>query len=261
MRKFRPVVIFLVINQLNTANRLCYLACNKKEHGRLQAMKAGSLGTFVISWAQVEVDGLPAPSLDTLIVGAVWRWHGESIRVDGSSRVLLLSDAINSEELHQRAARTVRRLIGQAQVDAPQGAVTDRLIDGGFDLTDGVRKYEMTVIDCPNGGAPLIMAIGEMPPRRNQSLGCFDTSVFGSHRPRGKDRRRDLFRAGHPYPHAERDRSGRDPVRRRLGPDQRQRCAADQMGRLAPCFGRTSLCHAPLAARAVAGRGLGRGRA
>lgn len=32
-------------------------------------MKTGSLGTFVISWSQTEVDGLKAAPLDVLAVG------------------------------------------------------------------------------------------------------------------------------------------------------------------------------------------------
>ena len=77
-------------------------------------MKTGSLGTFVISWSQTEVDGLKAASLDLLSVGAVWRWTGAAVRVDGPQGLLLLEQAEGAADLRKRAARLVRRLVGVA---------------------------------------------------------------------------------------------------------------------------------------------------
>lgn len=77
-------------------------------------MKTGSLGTFVISWSQTEVDGLKAASLDLLTVGAAWRWTGAAVRVDGPQGLLLLERAEGAADLRKRAARMVRRLVGAA---------------------------------------------------------------------------------------------------------------------------------------------------
>lgn len=129
-------------------------------------METGNLRTFVIAWSQIEVDGLCSAPLSALTIGATWRWSGEAVCVDGPRNVLLLDHAIGQDELHHRAARKVRRLIGYvAGQDFGHAAEhKDRLFDGGFDVTDGLRKYEMTVIDTPTLGVPLVMCLGAMPP-------------------------------------------------------------------------------------------------
>ncbi|WP_417243447.1 Hint domain-containing protein [Celeribacter sp.] len=129
-------------------------------------METGSLSTFVIAWSQIEVDGLETAPLSALTIGATWRWSGNAVCVDGPRDVLLLDHAIGHNELHQRAARKVRRLIGTAADGAGGGfhGSRDRLFDGGFDITDGVTRYEMTVIDTPVLGVPLVMCLGAMPP-------------------------------------------------------------------------------------------------
>ena len=73
-------------------------------------MKTGFKGTFVISWAQTEVDGVQAAPLDVLNVGASWRWTGDAVRVDGPQSVLVLEGAEGVIDVRQRAARMVRRL-------------------------------------------------------------------------------------------------------------------------------------------------------
>ena len=77
-------------------------------------MKTGSLGTFVISWSQTEVDGLRAAPLDVLAVGTTWRWSGAAVRVDGPQGLLLLEKAEGAADIRKRAARMVRRLVGVA---------------------------------------------------------------------------------------------------------------------------------------------------
>ena len=71
-------------------------------------MKTGSLGTFVISWSQTEVDGLKAPPLDVLAVGTTWRWSGAAVRVDGPQGLLLLEGAEGAADIRKRAARMGR---------------------------------------------------------------------------------------------------------------------------------------------------------
>ncbi|MBU2868102.1 Hint domain-containing protein [Pacificibacter marinus] len=131
-------------------------------------MRTGFSGTFVIAWTQVEVEGLTRASLTALTTGALWRWSGDAVCVDGPRDVLVLDGAIGKAELHQRAAQSVRRLIGAAVAGAPiyhDPEARTRLFDGGFDVTDGVKRYEITLIDTPDLGAPLLMFIGEMPPK------------------------------------------------------------------------------------------------
>ncbi|AJE48379.1 Hint domain-containing protein [Celeribacter indicus] len=130
-------------------------------------MRTGYSGTFVIAWTQGELDGLPNAPLSALAVGATWRWSGEAVCVDGARDVYVLEGAIGQAELHQRAAQSVRRLIGTAVAGAPvyrDELLRERLFDGGFDVTDGTRRYEITVIDTPGLGVPLLMFLGEMPP-------------------------------------------------------------------------------------------------
>lgn len=128
-------------------------------------MEAGFAGTFVIAWSQVEIDGIAQAPLSAVRVGATVRWSGGAVCVEGAKGALVLDHAIGNAELHQRAALMVRRLVGHA-LDSQQPPVgpQDRLIDGGFDLTDGLKRYEVTLIDLPEMGAPLLMCLGEVPP-------------------------------------------------------------------------------------------------
>ena len=131
-------------------------------------MKTGFKGTFVISWAQTEVDGLQAAPLNVLIVGASWRWSGDAVRVDAPQSVLVLEGAEGVIDVRQRAAKMVRRLIGAAIAPPKaENANTDFYQDDGdqsFVVTDGRRSYLATLIPVPDTGARLIMFLGEVPP-------------------------------------------------------------------------------------------------
>lgn len=136
-------------------------------------MKTGSLGTFVISWSQTEVDGLKAASLDLLSVGATWRWIGAAVRVDGPQGVLLLEGAEGAADIRKRAARMVRRLVGvavggAAAGDDPavglQGDAAQDLTEQGFVVTDGHQSFTVTIIPVPDTGARLLMVVGDLPP-------------------------------------------------------------------------------------------------
>lgn len=131
-------------------------------------MKTGFHGTFVISWSQTELDGLAAASVDLLTVGALWQWHGEATRVDGPSDVLVLGRSEETERLRRHAARAVRRLVyvamarqGSARIPQPDAPLLDR----GFAVTDGLRSYTATMIEVPDREIPLLMFIGDLPPR------------------------------------------------------------------------------------------------
>jgi len=135
-------------------------------------------GTFVIAWAQSEVDGHANAPLTTLIKGAQWRWGGELVDVSGARDVLVLDNAIGQAELQQRASRSVRRLLGTAspEYSAYDDASRERLFDGGFDITDGLKRYEASFIDDPVLGSPLVMFVGEVPPA-NTDLWVIDAHI------------------------------------------------------------------------------------
>lgn len=131
----------------------------------------GFHGTFVISWAQTELDGLAAAPLSTLAVGATWTWGGDPVRVDGPGSILVLGPTEETSMLRAQAARAVRRLVGTALADAaadrqavPGTAPDDPLLESGFVLTDGIRRYTATLIEVPGRRAPLLMFLGGMPP-------------------------------------------------------------------------------------------------
>ena len=126
----------------------------------------GFQGTFVISWAQTEVDGLAIPPRGAIGVGASWRWSGTAVRVDGPQDVLQLNDAEGEADFRKRAARKVVRLVGLAMAGPGTRAPdTDApLFEYGFEVTDGYRSYSLTLIEVGSGHAPLLMALDGVPP-------------------------------------------------------------------------------------------------
>ena len=148
-------------------------------------MKTGSLGTFVISWSQTEVDGLKAASLDLLAVGAAWRWTGAAVRVDGPQGLLLLEGAEGAADIRKRAARMVRRLVGaavgtEAEPDAFAAEVIPEMPEQGFIVTDGHQSFTVTIIAVPDTGARLWMLVGDLPPS-DQDLWVVRTSIDRTH--------------------------------------------------------------------------------
>lgn len=133
-------------------------------------MKTGLGGTFVIPWAQTELEGIAAPPTHLLTAGATWRWTGQTLRLDGAGELLRLEDALGQDDLRRRAARVARRLVGAVPQSAPtrpgRGAdLADLAPDNGFLVTDGRRAYTVCRIDPPGTGGPLALFTGEIPPR------------------------------------------------------------------------------------------------
>lgn len=134
-------------------------------------MNTGSLGTFVISWTNSEIDGVQSAPLSLLNVGATWRYSGPVVRVGGPQDVLVLDDAEGAVEMRQRAARTVRRLVGTAL--AGRMGQGDALLDDdtmpdmpdrSFIVTDGHKSFTLSLIAVPDTGSHLLMVVGELPP-------------------------------------------------------------------------------------------------
>ncbi|MGA1179589.1 MAG: Hint domain-containing protein [Marivivens sp.] len=131
-------------------------------------MKTGFQGTFVISWSQTELDGRWAAPSQALRVGSVWAWTGEAVRVDGPAGVLPLGASEGHADLHARAALSVRRLLRMVDAEAGRkdsAADSDPLFDKSFRVTDGRATWTITVIETGVGRHPLLMFVGEIPPR------------------------------------------------------------------------------------------------
>ncbi len=130
-------------------------------------MEAGYRGTFVISWAQTEIDGRLNAPVATLGVGSSWRWSGEMLRVDGPPGVLLLERGPAEADLRRRAARGVHRLVGAAMAPGTVSgdiAVEDGVLNVGFEVTDGHKSHVLTLIEVGPEASPLIMFAGAPPP-------------------------------------------------------------------------------------------------
>lgn len=146
--------------------------------------------TFVLSWAQTEVDGIAAAPCALLAVGATWRWAGQAVRVDGPADVLVLGHAEGMDELRRRAARMVRRLVGAAlgpgpglrpARDLPETA--EPAPEHGFSVTDGRRVYTLTLVAVPGTGARLLVAVGDLPPA-DTDLWVVSASLAAAEAPR-----------------------------------------------------------------------------
>lgn len=129
-------------------------------------MGTGFVGTFVISWSQTTLDGQRSAPVDSLAVGATWVWSGQAVRVDGPTGLLQLDQAEGDANIRQRAARSVRRLVGAAVEDLPgigNSSEIDPLMDSHFVVSDGVRSYSVTLIEVGAGARPLLMFLDTVP--------------------------------------------------------------------------------------------------
>ncbi len=130
-------------------------------------MKTGYRGTFVISWAQSEIDGLANAAKTALGMGAIWRWTGAPLRVDGPQNILELTNASGEADLRRRAAKMVHKLVGAAmdpQVALDETPVDDPLLNMGFKVTDGHQSFTITLIEAGPGRTPLLMFVDDVPP-------------------------------------------------------------------------------------------------
>ncbi|MDZ7905889.1 MAG: Hint domain-containing protein [Cypionkella sp.] len=148
-------------------------------------MNSGSLGTFVISWAQTEIDGVQSAPMSLLAVGATWRFTGPVVCVDRAQDVLILDGAEGAADMRRRAARTVRRLVGAAVGQSLQGSdaaefETGQLPEQSFIVTDGMQSYTLTLICVPDTGTNLLMVLGDLPPA-DQDLWVVRAAVDTTH--------------------------------------------------------------------------------
>ncbi|MEM8802208.1 MAG: Hint domain-containing protein [Pseudomonadota bacterium] len=130
-------------------------------------MMARPEGTFVISWAQTEIDGLCGAPISALDAGAIWTWRGDPVRIDEAMGCTGPWQAYSQDQQRQRAAASARRIVARAL--AQEGMRTPFIddmaeFDRAFSLTDGSRVWTATLIELPETARPLLMFTGQMPP-------------------------------------------------------------------------------------------------
>ncbi|TMV11639.1 Hint domain-containing protein [Arenibacterium halophilum] len=136
-------------------------------------MGTGFRGAFVLSWSQTELDGLDAAPVGSLQVGASWAWRGEAVRIDGPNDVFRPDRANEDTDLRRRAARKVGRLLGAVARDQGARPPVDETERGLFDetfftVTNGARSYRVTLIPLGGSQPPLLMFVGDPPPRETE---------------------------------------------------------------------------------------------
>lgn len=124
----------------------------------------GYRGTFVLAWGQTEIDGVRGAPVVALARGAVWRRHGEAVRIDGATGVLELGDALGARELRRRAARGLRKVLGEVLDLGPGLPEPDDDGENGFVLTDGTRSFEAMLVHLPGRAEPLVVFANGLPP-------------------------------------------------------------------------------------------------
>ncbi len=130
-------------------------------------MRTGLKGAFVISWAQTELDGLRGAETGKMSAGTAWRWHGDTVQIDGPKGLLVLGDAIGMANLRAGAARKVRKVYGESlgtRKDLRDVDIGDVSPEYGFVLTDGKITYDVMLIDLGRGTPPLLVFRDDIPP-------------------------------------------------------------------------------------------------
>lgn len=131
-------------------------------------MQTGLSGTYVIPWAQTEIDGQQSPPVSEIAVGRAWRWTGDALRVDGPQALLPLGDAEGQAELRARAAQTARRILRSVDADTSgldPVALEEPLFDKTIQLTNGLKTWDITLVPLGPGRKPLLLFQADMPPR------------------------------------------------------------------------------------------------
>ncbi len=130
-------------------------------------MMAGPEGTFVISWAQTEIDGIVGAPVASLSEDAIWIWRGEPVRIDGATGSFGHHGLVASSDHRKRAAASARRIVARALVlEGVRTPFVDDVVefDRAFTVTDGMRSWTATLIEMPEIARPLLMFAGQMPP-------------------------------------------------------------------------------------------------
>lgn len=127
----------------------------------------GAIGSFVVSWAQTQIDEISAGPVGCIVVGGKWRWSGTALCLEQSGSTAPALDATRPEYIRTQTAKALRFLTAQT---LPSGALCDSTLletpvhNRGFAVTDGRRRYTATLLELPELARPLLLFVGYLPP-------------------------------------------------------------------------------------------------
>ena len=135
-------------------------------------MIAGTARTFVVSWSQTELDGLPDCPVDGLQEGSAWLWRGLSIPISVPDDIQTYGNSAAFAEAgssRRAAAAMVHRLVGgpaSRPLTAAYGqpGSDDALADSYFVVSNGAQIFTVTIIPVGPGAPPLLMFHQSIPP-------------------------------------------------------------------------------------------------
>lgn len=129
-------------------------------------MKTGFKGTYIISWAQSEIDGIVGAPVADIGIGTTWRWTGTPMRVDAPRDILILGNSLEIDQMSRRAALRAQKLLGLAVDTVPINPAEDdnTLFDACFDVTDGYERYRVTLIALEGSTQPILLFADTIPP-------------------------------------------------------------------------------------------------
>ncbi|MEM6888634.1 MAG: Hint domain-containing protein [Pseudomonadota bacterium] len=135
-------------------------------------MRAGTSSTVLISWTQTEIDGLEAGAWDDLSIGSAWLWHGP---IEAADAALACGSTLCKESdtrlARKAAAQGVFGLVRKALQPRDQTTVNPlSMQDRYFVVTDGAKRYTITLIETGPSRSPLLMFFNAMPPRDTELL-------------------------------------------------------------------------------------------
>jgi hypothetical protein len=120
---------------------------------------------YLISWSQTCVEGLRSPPVAALESGLSWSWTGEPVALDTAECGL---DVGGPNVFRRRALRAVRRLLGKSLPPVRPVSGTefgDVAVSRDFTVSCGRRDYRVSLVEVPEAARPLLLFVGEMPPR------------------------------------------------------------------------------------------------
>jgi hypothetical protein len=125
-------------------------------------------GTYVVPFAQVEIDGVRGGVPQALAVGSVLRWQGDPVRLGGAPESAILDIFDGGVDIRRRARRSVGRffggMAGMGMHNLPDVSADDPQVPHGLVVTDGHRKYPLALIETETRGA-VVAFPGGLPPR------------------------------------------------------------------------------------------------
>lgn len=120
-------------------------------------------GLFLLSWAETQIDGEGGVPLDQVQPGASWLRWGDAVDLAPASRLAPPGRYATSQAYRNAATSEARRI-----VDAALGERAHRIANTRsrtLTLTEGQNSWLATVIDAARPSAPLLLFLGDPPPK------------------------------------------------------------------------------------------------